>query len=160
MKKDLQIRAANTDDASAISNVIAAALRESNAKDYSPTVIQRIERNFDPTAIVALINRRKVFVAVSARKVIGTASLDGDVIRTVFVSPAAQRQGVGTKLMAVIEELAREAGVGTLSVPSSVTAEQFYLGLGYQAVHDCFHGEERTIIMQRVLVPRDQQSSD
>jgi len=40
---------------------------------------------------------------------------------------------------------------GTLAVPSSVTAEQFYSKLGFSAVHDSYHGEERTIVMERNL---------
>ncbi|UWU12774.1 GNAT family N-acetyltransferase [Rhizobium sullae] len=155
MDKGLQIRAAHADDASAISDVIVTALRESNAKDYPPAVIERIEQNFSPTAVLALIGRRKVFVAVSGRRVIGTASLEGDVVRTVFVSPASQGQGVGRRLMAAVEDSAREVGMETLSVPSSVTAEQFYAGLGYRAIRESYHGEERTIIMQRHLVPKD-----
>ncbi|WP_280940334.1 hypothetical protein [Mesorhizobium sp. LNHC221B00] len=36
-----------------------------------------------------------------------------------------------------------------LTVPSSLTAEAFYARLGFRAVRDSYHGEERTIIMQR-----------
>lgn len=46
---------------------------------------------------------------------------------------------------------ARKAGVTTLTVPSSVTAEAFYVRLGFKAVRDSYLGEERTIIMERAL---------
>jgi hypothetical protein len=38
-----------------------------------------------------------------------------------------------------------------LTVPSSVTAEAFYARLGFKAVRDSYHGDERTIIMERPL---------
>jgi hypothetical protein len=41
----------------------------------------------------------------------------------------------------------RERGIDVLSVPSSVTAEAFYARLGFKAVRNAFHGDERTIIM-------------
>jgi hypothetical protein len=40
-----------------------------------------------------------------------------------------------------------------LVVPSSVTAEQFYAMLGFKAVRDSYHGDERTIFMERHLAP-------
>ncbi|MEG2794906.1 MAG: GNAT family N-acetyltransferase, partial [Pseudomonas sp.] len=43
---DLQIRAATRDDAPAISRVIIAALRESNAQDYSQEIIDLVEQSF------------------------------------------------------------------------------------------------------------------
>jgi hypothetical protein len=39
--------------------------------------------------------------------------------------------------------------MGSTSVPSSVTAESFYAKLGFNAVRDSYHGEERTIVMER-----------
>lgn len=53
--------------------------------------------------------------------------------------------------MAEIELIARSMGITTLAVPSSVTAQAFYAKLGYQAVRDNSHGDERTIIMERSL---------
>lgn len=88
---------------------------------------------------------------MKGEEVVGTASLDGAVVRTVFISPGMQGQGVGTRLMAEVELIARSKGVTLLTVPSSVTAEAFYAKLGFQAVRDSYHGDERTIIMERLL---------
>jgi len=56
--------------------------------------------------------------------------------------------------MAEVERVAREAGITALVVPSSVTAERFYAKLEFKAVRDSYHGDERTIIMERHLGPR------
>lgn len=146
-----RIRVAQPDDAPAVSEVILAALRETNARDYTASVIERLEQSFSPDAVRTLIGKRKAFVAVAGSRIIGTAGLDGSVVRTVFVAPDVQGQGVGRLLMAEIERASRAAGIETLTVPSSVTAEPFYAKLGFVAVRDSYHGEERTIIMERSL---------
>jgi len=74
------------------------------------------------------------------------------VVRTVFVSPDVQAQGIGKLLMAEVERTACKRKISVLAVPSSVTAETFYAGLGFRAVRDSYHGDERTIIMERSLI--------
>ncbi|MGA4636482.1 GNAT family N-acetyltransferase [Pseudomonas solani] len=145
------IRTATPDDAAAISQVVLLALAESNARDYPPAVIASVQANFGPEQVRGLLAAREVLVAEEAGCVIGTASLDGDVVRTVFVAPGAQGLGVGRRLMEQVEALARERGVAVLKVPSSITAEGFYAGLGFQAVQQIIRGEERTIVMERSL---------
>ena len=148
---DCQVRLATTDDAAAISHVVISALRESNAQDYAPDVIARVEQGFSAQGIIELMTQRRVYVASVEHRVVATASLDGDVVRSVFVDPQHQGAGIGRQLMAVIHSAALEFGLDVLHVPSSITAEGFYAALGFRKVRDEFHGEERTIIMQRVL---------
>jgi GNAT superfamily N-acetyltransferase len=145
------IRPALEDDADEISAVILHTLRETNAKDYSREIIERVERSFSPSAVLQLIGRRTVIVATIGRRVVGTASLDGSVVRTVFVAPDVQSRGIGRLLMAAIERMARERNIPSLAVPASLTAETFYARLGFRAVRDSYHGDERTIIMERSL---------
>lgn len=148
---DCTIRPALSDDAAGISAVILRALRETNAKDYTDEIIARVERSFSPDAVLALIAKRTVFVATIGSRVVGTASLDGSVVRTVFVAPDVQARGIGKLLMAQVEHIARARNIPALTVPSSVTAETFYALLGFKAVRDSYHDDERTIIMERSL---------
>jgi len=119
---EIAIRPANSADADAISEVVVSTLRFTNAKDYSPEIIERVAGNFSPANVAALIARRDVFVAVKESRIVGTASLDGKVVRTVFVAPEYQGKGIGAALIRAIEQLARERRIETLVVPSSVTA--------------------------------------
>ncbi len=128
--------------------------RETNAKDYAREIIERIECSFSPSAVLQLIGKRTVFVAAIGSRVVGTASLDGSVVRTVFVSPDVQARGIGKLLMAEVERTARERNIPRLAVPSSLSAETFYVQLGFRAVRDSYYGEERTIIMERSLEDR------
>ncbi|MFT4065920.1 GNAT family N-acetyltransferase [Paraburkholderia sp.] len=146
-----EIRAARTTDADCISHVIIRCLRETNAQDYPDEVIRRVGQNFSAAAVLALMARRTVFVATLEKRIVGTASLDGSVVRTVFVSPDLQHQGIGRLLMEQVEREARAAGVKVLAVPSSVTAGQFYSRLGFKPVREDYYGEERTIVMERNL---------
>ncbi|WFU72206.1 GNAT family N-acetyltransferase [Bradyrhizobium sp. CB2312] len=153
---DYTIRPAREDDAADISGVILRALRETNAKDYTDEIIARVARSFSPDAVRELIRRRRVFVASIGSRIVGTASLDGSVVRTVFVAPDVQARGIGKLLMAEIARTARERNIPLLTVPSSVTAEAFYAKLGFGAVRDSYHGDERTIIMERQLDDRSE----
>lgn len=146
------IRFATKEDAASISRIVVAALRESNAQDYPPEVIAQVEKSFTPEAVEVLLSKRKVFVASIQDDLIATASLDGDVVRTVFVEPAHQRNGVGRRLMERIHAEALNTGMSRLLVPSSLTAEAFYASLGYRKIRDEFHGEEHTIVMEKSLL--------
>ena len=148
---DYAIRHASPNDAEGISRIIIAALRQTNAKDYPEAVIARVEQSFSPALVSELLARRLVFVAEGQDGIIGTASLDGRVVRTVFVDPAHQSRGVGKALMNAVEEVAVERGIAMLAVPSSVTAEPFYAKLGFTSVRDSYDGEERTVVMERTL---------
>ena len=148
------VRTAQAADAEGISQVILAALHSSNARDYPADVIASVASNFTPDAVLALLQRRIVLVAVQDKVVVATAALDANVVRSVFVNPALQGQGIGRLLMIEIELRAREAGVTVLSVPSSLTAEPFYTKLGFQTVRDVYHGNERTLVMEKPLLSR------
>ncbi|PBC03114.1 GNAT family N-acetyltransferase [Mesorhizobium sp. WSM3860] len=147
----LGIRRAGEGDAEAVSRVIMAALCRTNARDYGPEIIARVVQSFSPSAMLQLFKKRQVFVAICGDKIVGTAGLDGTTVRSVFVDPEFQGQGVGSRLMLEIEEAARANAATVLTVPSSVTAEPFYSTLGFRALRDSFHDDERTIIMERSL---------
>ena len=141
------IRRATPGDAQAISKVVIATLRESNARDYSPEVIAQVGQNFCPASILKLMQQRQMYVAIHEQHVVGTASLDQAVVRSVFVSPGHQGRGMGQQLMARLKEAAIAAQIEELRVPSSLTAESFSAQLGFTKVRDEFHGAERTVIM-------------
>lgn len=118
MSLALTIRRATDKDADVVSRVIIAALRETNARDYAPDIIARVEQSFSPPAMLEFFRKRKVFVAIIGETLVGTASLDGETVRSMFVDPPFQGHGVGRRLMSEVEQAARADGVATLTVPS------------------------------------------
>jgi N-acetylglutamate synthase-like GNAT family acetyltransferase len=147
----VDIRRAISSDADGISSMIVRALRETNNRDYPPHVIAAVAENFSPERVATLLTTRQVYVAVVDGAIVGTASLDGGAIRSVYVDPVYQRRGIGTQLMDILENTAREQSIAAIGVPSSITAEGFYRKRGYVFVRDEFHGEERTIIMRKKI---------
>lgn len=148
---EAQIRRALDSDAEAVSQLIVQTLRLSNAQDYPSAVIDRVAANFDAAGVRGLMASRQVFVALDGARVVGTASLAGDVVRSVFVLPERQGRGVGKALMRHVEGIARAGGMQQLRVPASLTAVPFYSTLGYAVVREVVDGDERTFVMAREL---------
>ena len=148
----VRIRLATTSDAEAISRMIIRALRETNAADYPAEVIAALIGRFSPERVVQRMQERQVLVALTGSDIVGTAALQGDLVRTVFVDPDWQRQGIGSRLMRTIEALATD--VAALTVNASTTAESFYGRLGFLRVREQVHDGERTIIMTKPIRPR------
>ena len=71
----------------------------------------------------------------------------------VFVAPSAQGKGLGRRPVCDVERLARSDKVVVRQVPAPITAEGFDARLGSRPVRVAVFGDERTIIMQRVLGP-------
>jgi N-acetylglutamate synthase-like GNAT family acetyltransferase len=147
----IEIRSARPSDAPAISRVIIRALHVSNARDYAPEVIRRVEQSFSVQRVAQLIDARQVLVAEQDEQLLGTASLDGQVVRTVFIDPPMQGRGIWRLLMLAITRLAREQGIAELFVPSSLTAQGFYRRLGFELQREVIDGAERTLVMVRRL---------
>ncbi len=145
------IRDAVAADAPAISKVILDSLRTTNARDYTCDIIERLAQNFTVDRVAGQLKERQVVVALVEREIVGTASLGNGAIHAVFVVPNLQSKGIGETLMRELHRRAVASGIAKLTVQSSITAEPFYAKLGYLAVGDRYHGEERTIVMERHL---------
>lgn len=147
-----QIRRFQTDDAEEVSNLIRWTLIEVNSVDYPRAVITNQVHAFTAEKICDLAARREVYVIAQDGKLLGTASLEEDVIYTVFVLPAHQGRGIGTRLMKHLEERAQTQGHTLITVPSSTTAYAFYEKLGYRAVREVYSDEAGlNIIMEKEL---------
>jgi len=91
----ISIREARPEDAVAISDLIIAAIKETNAKDYPASFIEKLLENFSPEQIASRMLARETYIYVKYGKITGTASLDKSTIRSVFVMPRLQGLGIG-----------------------------------------------------------------
>ncbi|WP_338110201.1 GNAT family N-acetyltransferase [Pseudomonas multiresinivorans] len=114
---ELMIRQAHSDDAKAISQVIVAAVRESNGQDYPASVIESVVAHFTPERLIELLKERLIFVALLNDQIVGTGALDGNAVRSLFIAPQQQRKGIGQALMRRIEKAALERGIEALLTP-------------------------------------------
>jgi GNAT superfamily N-acetyltransferase len=148
MTTKLEIRRATAADAEAVYEIVLQALRETNARDYPASVIDRLVLTL-PKGVASKLEEWHAYVAVVDGRIIGTGSLNGSTVRAVFVHPDYQGRGIGTKLMNAVENAADVQSVNTLSVQSSITAQPFYAKRGFKVVREGFYGEERTIVMSK-----------
>jgi len=148
MTTDVDIRRATAGDAEAVYEIVLRALRETNARDYPASVIDRLVFSL-PKGVVSKLEEWQAYVAVVDGRIVGTVSLDGKTVRAVFVHPDYQGRGIGAKLMDVVENAAKLQSERTLGVQSSITAQEFYAKRGFKIVREAFYGEERTIVMSK-----------
>ena len=128
----IEIREFRDQDALEVSNLIRKTLSEENSKYYPNSVITFMVNEYTPKFLVKLSKVREFFVAIEKSNIIGTVSLFQDYIGTVFINPDYHGKGIGTKLMAKIENLAKERKIEELRLNSSINAVAFYEKLGYK----------------------------
>ncbi|WP_194389230.1 GNAT family N-acetyltransferase [Bradyrhizobium sp. CCBAU 51765] len=148
LEKQIAIRRATADDCHAVHDIVLRALRETNARDYPASVIDRLVLTL-PEKVASNLEGWHAFVAIVDGRVVGTASLSGDTVKSVFVHPDHQRGGIATKLMGAVENVALAQSIRALNVQSSITAQPFYAKWGFNVVREEFYGEERTIVMSK-----------
>ena len=148
--EQITIRRATADDSQAVHEIVLRALRETNARDYPASVIDRLVLAL-PERVASNLDTWHAFVAIVNGRIVGTASLSGYTVKSVFVHPDYQRSGVGTKLMRAVENAAVAQSIRSLNVQSSITAQPFYAMWGFSIVREEFYGEERTIVMSKAI---------
>lgn len=148
----LTIRTATSADAAALSRLITHTMRVSNAPDYDHATVERLSRRFSPTALVERIANEQTFVGEHDGSPVATAGLHGNLIRTMFVAPDAQGQGVGQRMLAHIEATARTNEIALLTVNASITARGFYERFGFHFVRFKEHDEGATFVMEKSLL--------
>jgi predicted N-acetyltransferase YhbS len=153
MTMQVEIRRATVDDAEAVREIVLRAVRETNARDYPASVIDRLAATL-PEKIASKLEEWRAYVAVLDGRTVGTGSLNGQTVSSVFVHPDHQGRGIGGKLMDAIEAAANAESKGVLTLQSSVTAEAFYAKRGFAVVRESFCGEERTIHMSKDIAER------
>ena len=149
---EIVIRRAKAADAEAVHKIVLLALREINARDYPPSVIDRLVLTL-PDKVASSLETWHAFVAIVGERVVGTGSLNGQTVSSVYVHPDYQGRGIATKLMDAVESVANIHSQATLSVQSSVTAKPFYAKRGFKIVREGFFGEEPTVLMSKEIPP-------
>jgi putative acetyltransferase len=118
-------------DAGMLSKLIAETLRRVNIQDYPSEAIEQLIPSYEPDELVQKSRSHHTVVADLDGQVVGTASIDGDRVRNVFVDPEMQKKGIGRALMSEIEAYARSHGQASLFLFAALSARGFYEKLGY-----------------------------
>jgi GNAT superfamily N-acetyltransferase len=134
--KDITIRRFENGDASNVSQLIIDNLMLVNSRDYGEEASRQLARFYSPQLLLEYAQNGNLYVAVEYSMIIGTAMLDQDRVRNVFVRIDHHRQGIGKILMQYIEDIARQQGKVRLGLRASVSAVVFYQKLGYAIVEE------------------------
>jgi GNAT superfamily N-acetyltransferase len=134
----ISIRQAEPEDADAVIDVVRKSITELCAADHrhDPDTLATWLDNKTPRDFLEWLENSDNFCVTAQMN--GTLSGVGflhrsGAIRLFFVMPGAQRQGIGRKIHAALEEKARHWALPALHLGSTLLACGFYEALGYQA---------------------------
>lgn len=133
----VEVRTYTSQDAQPTLSVFLEAVTVTAASRYSPTQIAAWagadERNLEEWH--ASRASRGTIVATVSNEVAGFSDIDIDgLIDMLFVSPRFARRGVATRLVAEVEDRARQVGATKLTVHASLLARPLLERLGFSVV--------------------------
>jgi len=134
--KDIIIRGFESGDASDVSQLVIDNLMLVNSRNYGEEAARQLARFYSPQLLLEYAQNGGVCVAVEHSTIIGTATLDQDRVRNVFVRVDHHKRGIGKILMQHIEDIARQQGEVRLVLRASLSAVVFYQKLGYAIVEE------------------------
>ena len=150
-------RAIEADD-EAVGRVHTSAIRELSASHYTPEEIGVWSRPREPGHYVNAILSEEFYVAEKGNSIVafGTLNSKSGEIEAVYVSPPMARRGVGSQILRVLEERARQLGLDCVHVDSALNAVSFYEKAGYERIGKSQHrlqsgGEIACVLMRKVM---------
>lgn len=110
-----------------------------NSKDYSPETIKIMKAWQNEESLKKKFTEGTYYLALDNTKVVGIGGLVKDEISTMFVLPNYGRQGIGRKILEMLEEKAKVLGIKKLSLGSTISAHEFYAKCGYKTIKRAIH---------------------
>jgi ribosomal protein S18 acetylase RimI-like enzyme len=116
---------------------ILRSVEISNSPDYPPAIIDyQLHTHYTMDWLSKKMQSSYFVAALIDSKVVGTGSLDGNEVTTVFVDPDYQQRGIGRTIMGELERYAKSQGLRKIILNSSITALGFYKKLDYALVEE------------------------
>jgi GNAT superfamily N-acetyltransferase len=131
-QQSIVIRSLNSDDLKSVGEVVNRSMRPSLNGLPEETIQKLLARN-DPDQFLKGRESVEYYVAEIEESIVGVIGLDKDEIRTFYVDPKFQGQGIGKQLFEKVKELAINRGFKTLTTKSSPVAEDIYKRLGFES---------------------------
>ncbi|MGK5014651.1 GNAT family N-acetyltransferase [Janthinobacterium sp. HLS12-2] len=134
----ITLRPALPDDIVALWALRTVAVRVSCATHYAPEQIAVWTASPVPPAYAAMLAAGGGIVAMQDDAITGYAMLDANKqeVDAVFVDPACAGLGIGKRLLAALELLARQRGIVRLHLSASLNAVPFYAATGFVALRE------------------------
>lgn len=94
-----------------------------------------------------------VLIAEIDNRIVGFSSLDGEgVINGLYVLPKYSGRGIGSKLLARVESIAKQKNLKFMSVTASLNAQPFYERCGYQYLGDSAGSMPPGVVIKTILM--------
>jgi len=129
------IRPAKREDSESIWRVHIRAIKEVCKSHYSEREIKTWVGVLKPVRYEGSIEKGAFFVAVEGQQIVGFGNLNRDTgeVEAMYVDPDHLGRGVAMEILHNIEAVARDSGLTTLKVTSSLNAVAFYQKAGFKA---------------------------
>ena len=116
---------------------ILGSVEISNSPDYPPAIIDyQLHTHYTMDWLSKKMQSSYFIVVLIDNRVVGTGSLDGNEVTTVFVDPDHQQRGIGRTIMVELERYAKSQDIREIILNSSITALGFYKKLDYTLVEE------------------------
>ncbi|WP_300012099.1 GNAT family N-acetyltransferase [uncultured Roseobacter sp.] len=99
--------------------------------------------------MVERIRDELIFLCVLGANLVGTIGLKREYLRSLFVDPNYQKQGIGKMLVECMEEVAQENALSEIMLHSALTVQNFYTALGYDYSEIQMHDEGPFELMRK-----------
>ena len=154
------IRSASESDIDAIWRVHTRAVAETCRTRYDAEVIDAWVQRLKPESYKAVLRRATVLVAEAEGLVVGFSQVHLDLaeVQAVYVLPETEGRGIGSMLLAAVEEAAAAHGLTRLTLKATLNAEAFYRRHGWHSLRRDIHKmtEQVALIvvaMEKAIVP-------
>ena len=151
----MKIEKARECEVDAMLDIRTSAILHDAGSAFSESDVEKWAVKRDPTSLRRHIQDGEVWVArQSGDQIAGWAWRNGARVKQIYVASQCQRQGVGRRLLAFLENQMRDEGLHQTSANAALNAVAFYQSCGYVAGPGEQH--ETTQTMRRVLAQQDE----
>lgn len=156
----ITLRPALPFDIAALWALRTVAVRVGCATHYAPEQIAVWTASPVPDGYAAMLAAGGGIVAMQDEAIAGYAMLNVDKheVDAVFVDPARAGLGIGKRLLAALEQLARRRGMARMQLSASLNAVPFYAAAGFIALREEAYAHPSgislaSVAMEKVLLP-------
>jgi putative acetyltransferase len=158
----MMIRKASSTDKTNISKLHISSIKRLFSKHYTHAQLKSWTSVLTPSVYDQAL-KEKVFLVShdSTEELLGLGILDihNAEISAIYIHPDAVGNGIGTRLLSKLEEIARDNNVGRIAVHSTLNAKGFYKRHGYSehglTSHRLSNGEDLACVRMVKDLPTD-----
>jgi putative acetyltransferase len=168
MSNQIQLEPAQPEDAAAVVKIHCAAVHQTAAPFYPENIINSWARLPIDSDRIKRIGRkwienpdRHMIVAKQNHQIIGFGFIDiQGQVQGLYIHPDYSRRGIGTRILAALEQTAQSLRISVLKVDAAINAEAFYAKQGFSvieyATHQLSSGQEMACVKMQKILSLDQ----